>query len=47
MVDKGRLCVATSRAKKDFHIVGDLKTMMKSDIWENILESFKKVYKNS
>ena len=44
MVDMGRLCVATSRAKKDFHIVGDWKTMMKCDIWKKILGRFRKVY---
>ena len=43
MVNMGRLCVATSRAKFNLHIVGDLTTMMKSDIWRNILESFTKL----
>ena len=42
MLNMGRLCVATSRAKINLHIVGDLNTMLQSDIWQNILGSFTK-----
>ena len=44
MLNMGRLCVATSRAQFNIHIVGDLKTMMQSDNRRNILGSFKKHY---
>ena len=49
MVHMGRLCVATSRAKKDLHIVGDWRTMFNNDTWKNILNingklTFAKIY---
>ena len=45
MVDKGRLCVATSRARMNLHIVGDWRTMMQNGTWRNIIGGFNKVYK--
>ena len=36
MVSRGRICVGISRARMDLHIVGNLGTMVSSDIWGDI-----------
>ena len=43
MVSRGRICVGISRARMNLHIVGNLGTMVASDIWRDILKGFKKV----
>ena len=37
MLNRGRLCVGTSRAMKDFHIVGNWGTMVANNTWEKLL----------
>ena len=44
MLNRGRLCVGTSRAKKDFHIVGNWDTMVKNDTWKKLILRCKRVY---
>ena len=44
ILNRGRLCVAISRAKLDLHIVGHRPTMLKNKTWEDILKSSKKIY---
>ena len=44
MLNRGRLCVGTSRAKKDFHIVGSWDTMFKNDTWRKLILRCKRVY---
>ena len=44
MLNRGRLCVGTSRAKKDFHIVGNWDTMFKNDTWRKLILRCKRVY---
>ena len=44
MLNRGRLCVGTSRARKDFHIVGDWGTMCANDTWEKLLSRCRRVY---
>ena len=41
MKNGGRICVAISRAKKDFHIAGNLRTMSQNTNWEKLLHLFK------
>jgi len=37
MLNRGRLCVGTSRARKDFHIVGNWGTMVANNTWQKLL----------
>ena len=41
MFNRGRLCVGTSRAKKDFHIVGHWDTMCNNDTWKKLISRFR------
>ena len=44
MLNRGRLCVGTSRARKDFHIVGNWATMSANDTWRELLSRCRRVY---
>ena len=44
MLQRGRLCVGTSRAMKDFQIVGSWGTMCKNDSWKKLLRRCKRIY---
>ena len=43
MLNKGRMCVATSRSKLDLHIVGHWNTMQQDVTWVKILNSCNRI----